>query len=432
MEQLALYLLKSTLCLAVFIALYLVFFKRETFYRFNRYFLLAGLACAIALPFYTYTYQVSVPGLSESMDFPVAAAEIKPGATRWADFALSAYLLVSVIFLLSKVMALAKLKRSIDALGHVELNGYKLVRTNLFKTSFSVFNYIIIHHSPDNTKLEQDLILAHEEAHVRQYHWFDLLVAQVFCSLQWFNPLAWFYQRLIKENHEFLADAAVLEQGNSAAVYRATLINHALGLPVFALASSFSHLDKMSRIKMMMRPKSSAFRKLAALAALPGLLFLVWFFAKPEYVLAQPLVKMVPVAEAFTASRSKPDTLTEQKMKAGAKPKAQKVAKVKVKKPVLIAPRQELQVPTAAPALAVLDSSSIQRQPQTIFENATPQPLYLLDGVPVLSINAIATDKIEAIHVFKGQSAIEKYGESGKNGVVLILSKKSSALKAQQ
>ena len=57
-------------------------------------------------------------------------------------------------------------------------------------------------------------------------------------------------------------------------------------------------------------------------------------------------------------------------------------------------------------------------------------PLYIIDGlvqngilVNGKSINDINPDKIDNIHVFKGDSAKYVYGEKGKNGVVIITTK---------
>ena len=53
------------------------------------------------------------------------------------------------------------------------------------------------------------------------------------------------------------------------------------------------------------------------------------------------------------------------------------------------------------------------------------EPLYILDGKEVSKevIDEMDTDDIESINVLKGDSAAKKYGEKGKNGVVVIKSK---------
>lgn len=52
-------------------------------------------------------------------------------------------------------------------------------------------------------------------------------------------------------------------------------------------------------------------------------------------------------------------------------------------------------------------------------------PLYIVDGSPVESIEGIAPDGIESISVLKNKSATAIYGSRGKNGVILVTTKKN-------
>lgn len=56
----------------------------------------------------------------------------------------------------------------------------------------------------------------------------------------------------------------------------------------------------------------------------------------------------------------------------------------------------------------------------------TGQPLYVIDGVEATStiLNELSPDSIESISILKDKSATALYGEKGKNGVVLITTKK--------
>jgi TonB-dependent SusC/RagA subfamily outer membrane receptor len=63
-------------------------------------------------------------------------------------------------------------------------------------------------------------------------------------------------------------------------------------------------------------------------------------------------------------------------------------------------------------------------------KGTTLEPLYVLDGVTINTTSnkdaidlLVKADDIEKIDVLKGQSAIDKYGEKGKNGVVSITTK---------
>jgi hypothetical protein len=51
------------------------------------------------------------------------------------------------------------------------------------------------------------------------------------------------------------------------------------------------------------------------------------------------------------------------------------------------------------------------------------EPLYIVDGKPVINLSHIATDNIESVNVWKGDDAIEKYGQAAKYGVVEVKTK---------
>jgi bla regulator protein BlaR1 len=59
-------------------------------------------------------------------------------------------------------------------------------------------------------------------------------------------------------------------------------------------------------------------------------------------------------------------------------------------------------------------------------KNGQNQPLYILDGKTITAEEFAALDVnlIESVHVLKDASAIEKYGDKGKHGVIEITLKK--------
>lgn len=65
--------------------------------------------------------------------------------------------------------------------------------------------------------------------------------------------------------------------------------------------------------------------------------------------------------------------------------------------------------------------------PPPPFDKKNP-PLFMLDGKSIeeSEMDKISPDKIESIDVLKGESAKATYGEKGKNGVILIKTKKNS------
>jgi TonB-dependent SusC/RagA subfamily outer membrane receptor len=76
---------------------------------------------------------------------------------------------------------------------------------------------------------------------------------------------------------------------------------------------------------------------------------------------------------------------------------------------------------------------SIKLINQNTSQQNLPAPLYILDEVemPSNDLGSLKSDDIESIQVLKEGKAIEPYGEKGKNGVVIITTKKYKAKKSK-
>ena len=75
--------------------------------------------------------------------------------------------------------------------------------------------------------------------------------------------------------------------------------------------------------------------------------------------------------------------------------------------------------------LVIRTKSTLKTSPKTneIYTSDQEKPLYIVDGKEVISIS-IDPDNIKKIDVLKGKSATDEYGDKGKNGVIIITSKK--------
>ena len=57
---------------------------------------------------------------------------------------------------------------------------------------------------------EIQMILSHEEAHIHFHHFLDLVLIQVLCIFQWFNPAIWYWKLELRRIHEYEADYHVV------------------------------------------------------------------------------------------------------------------------------------------------------------------------------------------------------------------------------
>jgi hypothetical protein len=291
MEDFIVYLAKSSICLGIFLLVYCLFLRRTTFFRFNRFYLLTGLLAAFILPLFHYTYEVKVslpiPFFEvETVETSEPVETVVTGQSSGIEtgtLLLVVYALGLVVRLLLHLNAYRKFRRLLHEGEQERLNNYCIVDNPAVKSPFSVFNCIFIN-SSNLSGVEKDSILKHEQTHITQRHWIDLLCSQFAIMLQWFNPLMWLYIRCQKENHEFLADKAVLEQGVSPALYQAVLINQKFQARVFAFGHPFNYSKPLNRLKMMKKAKTKPWQKAIILILIPAFGAFFHAFAEPRYV----------------------------------------------------------------------------------------------------------------------------------------------------
>ena len=133
-----------------------------------------------------------------------------------------------------------------------------------------------------------EAILAHERAHVRLGHSWDMLAVSLLRAALWVNPAVWLLGRDLVRVHEAQADAAVLDAGYSPERYIKTLLDAqigALGDPNVAVAPIhyFSFRSTKNRIAMMTRfipSRRSMWRLMAALPVV-GVMAVMFSFTRP-------------------------------------------------------------------------------------------------------------------------------------------------------
>ena len=204
-------LLKICLLTTLFYSLYHWALRGNTFFRFNRVYLLAGMFIALALPFIPLYY--AVPTVSET-DLPetafrignIISIEMKVNeSVNFSQIGCLIYISGLIVLLLSRMWTFFRLFRCIRSGSKEVFCGIVSIETPMVQSSFSFLRYIVL---PQGIKeVDKNVILAHEETHIRQWHCVDLVLGDIFCIIQWFNPIAWLYKRDLVENHEFLADS---------------------------------------------------------------------------------------------------------------------------------------------------------------------------------------------------------------------------------
>ena len=271
------YLLRSALYLTVFYTFFLLVLRRSSAFRFNRITLLAGSVVCLLLPLLHVTvsgptlYSEIAERMSAGPDLSAEGAGVMTvegsvSSFPWPHVLLLIYVAGAVTVLVVEArsyMQMIKLLRHTSYLSH---DGCRLYLMDRDIPSFSWMHNILMSRSDYETL---PAILAHEQAHVRCGHSWDLLFFGVLSILQWFNPLVWICQGELKLLHEYEADDAVLKQGIDGVQYQKLLIRKAIGETLFLQANGFNHAQLKLRIRQMRRPATPAWRRALLPLVLP-------------------------------------------------------------------------------------------------------------------------------------------------------------------
>lgn len=280
------YLIEANLALVLILAMYLLFLRNETSFRFIRMFLLTGIAGALLFPlFHIETGAASSP-LSIGNVIPfywlpeVAVGADAPNETLTAP--LDAWRYVAFIyaggvafFALLTLVEIFKLVGTIRKAQTYRLANLHIAESIEDKPTFSFFNFIFIGKAHELSTEEKQQIIHHEGIHAKEWHSFDILLVNVLTTFFWFNPFLCLYKKTFIQLHEFEADArAVNESGVDK--YCSLLAKVALQSAGFRLVNHFNNSLTVKRIEMMRTIKTNIQRwRLVAIAlTLP----LVFFF----------------------------------------------------------------------------------------------------------------------------------------------------------
>ena len=428
------YILKSSVCLAIFYLFYRLLLARETFHRFNRFSLLGILLLSCLLPLVevsvkqeTEVHQTMLTleqllMMADAVNATEAGARAETATVIWIQVALLVYLAGIVFFAFRNVYSLVRLLMLLKSGKKEDIGSYlpsrkervTLIVHNRDIAPFSWMGYIVI--SRKNLEENGREILIHELAHIHNRHSWDLLVADVCIFFQWFNPASWLLKQELQNIHEFEADETVIKEGVDAKQYQLLLIKKAVGTRLYSMANSFNHSKLKKRITMMLKEKSNPWARLKYLYVLPLAAIAVTAFARPEISGKVDEISAVKVNDFVQIVGTK---VPEKKVE---------VLKDTVKKD---APKEEAfevsRLETVPTHSKVTITDGMKRSGMDLFSvrnaGSQPQPLILVDGKEITGEQMqrdINPDMIESISVLKDEASTAIYGDKAKHGVILI------------
>lgn len=180
------------------------------------------------------------------------------------------YLTGMIVAAGTTLVTFIRLWRLVSSGAHTDIGGCTVVGIDRHDIApFSWGRFIVVSRAEGKETI--DLIVGHERAHIRLGHFYDLILAQVVCIIQWYNPASWLMLSELKAVHEYQADRAVIDSGANIHQYQILLIKKTVGVRFQSFANSLNHSNLKKRITMMCKTRTKPARRFRALAAVPAL-----------------------------------------------------------------------------------------------------------------------------------------------------------------
>ncbi len=282
-----------------FLIIYDVFLRKETFFNWNRAYLLITAVLSILIPFIkierikTIMPEAFVIRLPEVIIGEVAQTNtLTPEIANLAGISIEQepvsiwnIVLFSGMCLASLILLYKIVKLMVLFYKHPKRWSNDLLIVTLFKSTsaFSFFHYVFLGEAIHPK--DQPSILEHESVHVKQKHTLDLLFFELLRIAFWFNPLVYMYQNRISELHEFIADAKAVKHQSKVTYYN-NLLAQVFETQQFSFVNPFFKQSLIKkRILMLSKTKSKQIHIIKYALLLPmvcAMLIYTSSYAQPE------------------------------------------------------------------------------------------------------------------------------------------------------
>jgi TonB family protein len=305
------YLAKAGMCLAIFYGFFYLLFRRETFFQLNRFYLLASVLISMLIPLIPVPetvpggnspYVVLLETVNAGTQSVVQSIGAHPGWISWLSyiyFTGVVFMFMRSVFTFTRIGSLIR-KSGIHREGQIDF-----VYLNGQSSPFSFFHLVFINRN-DLHQDTREKILAHEREHIRQWHSLDLLIIELVCAVQWFNPVIWMLRHSIREIHEYLADHGVIREGINPVQYQIALLSATTGKNTYLLSNNFNQSLLKRRFIMMTKRKSNPQSRWKFLGVIPLVPMMVLFFSNSSghYLPSSDLLLSDQVSELLAATKT--------------------------------------------------------------------------------------------------------------------------------
>ena len=323
------YLLEASVCFEVLYLFHWLALQGTTLLRASRFYLLGMATAAWLIPLLAFEAAVPMSGTVSALGglsaqtitvterpVQVAAREITV-----SDAVLWVYLGGVAVFGIWFLWRLGRIVGTIARAERVQHGGHWQINTHGAWPTSSFLCFLFWDETAPLTAEAQEQVRRHELVHIREWHTFDILYAELLRVVFWINPAVHLFKTQLQTLHEFRADAVTARRFGTRA-YAKLLNASVLQRLKPMLSHSFNQCSIKQRTAMLHKPATSHRRLWALVLALPlvGGLLSAFSFRQTAAAMPEPFnpthiildtAKQRPVLR-FSAVRGKEAVLMDK------------------------------------------------------------------------------------------------------------------------
>ena len=456
------YFIDVAIAITVFYLAYLLLFSKEKMFLFNRIYLITSILISFIIPLITFSEKIIMPNILQTVHESASIMpDVSPRQTLysiiWQKLPEALFITGFITFLAILIAGHIKARIIIKKSSKQSLYGHSVLISHEDIPPFTYFDKLIIPSKITNTPHIQSVI-HHENIHKKEWHCIDLLLMEIMFLFQWFNPFAWLIKKAVRDNLEYLTDDKVAGFIDKQE-YQLGIISLAGKTSFYTLPSLSNQSQLKKRIIMMTKNKQSKCVWIRTLVIIPILAFMTATLSgrEVEIISTDKIIETKAfVLRSLNDSLGSPMVIVDGKILTIDelnKFDPQDIHSISILKDnsafevygeegmngvIIVTTKNEAdkQNFTANMPNNTITQNTIDLKPQSdslifklrIGNETINSPMVIIDGEKYsyeeFNIRNIDPQNIESISVLKDSSAIRIYGEEGKNGVIIIETKK--------
>ena len=270
------YILESSFCLIAFYAIFFFLFRKDTFYHFNKYYLLSTALISVLIPFIDFAVAETVQQVSNQVDpllqYRAEVNQFKSEISSNQFYSISIGDIVKGVFYIGVFLMVLKFLYSLfqllEKIKKNNKNNKTIGATNNKLSATSLFNFLYWNsHKEKEEDYSKKSVVESDATRLRSWHSIDVIIMELLVVVNWLNPLIYLFRNSFQKSNEYIVDEYVATNYGGRGLYAEKLMQEQTNNRTQLTNSNYTSM--LNRVLMLSKNRTSSMGKLKPLLMIP-------------------------------------------------------------------------------------------------------------------------------------------------------------------